>query len=144
MIRRELRVYPGERFDGKKIRKSKERLDNLGFFEEIRFGTEPGSEPNNVDLVVDVKEAKTGYFSFGGGYSSIDEFMGFVEIRQRNFDYRNFSTFTGAGQDLSVMLSMGTLTKRYQLSFTNPWILDRKSTRLNSSHTDISRMPSSA
>jgi len=124
VIRRELRVYPGERFDGKKIRKSKERLDNLEFFEEIRFGTEPGSEPNNVDLVVDVKEAKTGYFSFGGGYSSIDEFMGFIEIRQRNFDYRNFSTFTGAGQDLSVMLSMGTLTKRYQLSFTNPWIFD--------------------
>jgi len=125
VIRRELRVYPGERFDGKRIRKSKERLDNLGFFEEIRFGTEPGSKPDNVDLVVDVKEAKTGYFSFGGGYSSIDEFMGFVEIRQRNFDYRNFSTFTGAGQDLSVMLSMGTLTKRYQLSFTNPWIFDK-------------------
>jgi len=125
VIRRELRVYPGERFDGKKIRKSKERLDNLGFFEEIRFGTEPGSQANNVDLVVDVKEAKTGYFSFGGGYSSIDEFMGFIEIRQRNFDYRNFSTFTGAGQDLSVMLSMGTLTKRYQLSFTNPWIFDK-------------------
>jgi len=125
VIRRELRVYPGERFDGKKIRKSKERLDNLGFFEEIRFGTEPGSKANDVDLVVDVKEAKTGYFSFGGGYSSIDQFMGFVEIRQRNFDYRNFSTFTGAGQDLSVILSMGTLTKRYQLSFTNPWIFDK-------------------
>ena len=125
IVRRELRVYPGERFDGKKIRKSKERLDNLGFFEEIRFGTEPGSEANNVDLLVDVKEAKTGYFSFGGGYSSIDEFMGFIEVRQRNFDYRNFSTFTGAGQDLSVMLSMGTLTKRYQLSFTNPWIFDK-------------------
>jgi len=125
VIRRELKVYPGERFDGKRIRKSKQRLDNLGFFEEIRFGTEPGSEPNNVDLAVDVKEAKTGYFSFGGGYSSIDEFMGFIEIRQRNFDYRNFSTFTGAGQDLSVMLSVGTLTKRYQLSFTNPWIFDK-------------------
>jgi len=125
VIRRELRVYPGERFDGEKIRKSKERLDNLGFFEEIRFGTEPGSQANNVDLAVDVKEAKTGYFSFGGGYSSIDAFMGFIEVRQRNFDYKNFSTFTGAGQDLSVMLSMGTLTKRYQLSFTNPWIFDK-------------------
>ena len=125
VIRRELRVYPGERFDGKRIRKSKEKIENLGFFEEIRFGTEPGSEPNNIDLVVDVKEAKTGYFSFGGGYSSIDEFMGFIEVRQRNFDYRNFSTFTGAGQDLSIMFSMGTLVKRYQLSFTNPWIFDK-------------------
>jgi len=125
IIRRELRTYPGERFDGKKVRKSKERLENLGYFEEIRFGTEPGSESNNVDLVVDVKEAKTGYFSFGGGYSSIDEFVGFVELRQRNFDYRNFSTFTGGGQDLSVTLSLGTLSDRCQLSFTNPWIFDR-------------------
>ncbi len=76
-------------------------------------------------MVVDVNEAKTGYFSFGGGYSSVDQFMGFIELRQRNFDYRNFSNFTGAGQDLSLMLSMGNLTERYQLSFTNPWIFDK-------------------
>lgn len=125
VIRRELRIYPGDRYDGKKVRRSEERLENLGFFEEIRFGTEPGSQVNNVDLVVDVKEAKTGYFSFGGGYSSIDEFVGFVELRQRNFDYKNFSTFTGAGQDLSLTVSMGTLVDRYELSFTNPWIFDR-------------------
>jgi len=124
IIRRELKVYPGERFDGKKVRRSKERLENLGYFEEIRFGTEPGTKANDVDLVVDVKEAKTGYFSFGGGYSSIDEFIAFVELRQRNFDYRNFSTFTGGGQDLSLTFSLGTLTDRFQLSFTNPWIYD--------------------
>jgi len=125
VIRRELRVYPGEKFDGKRVRKSKERLENLGFFEGIRFGTEPGSESNQVDLIVDVKEAKTGYVSFGGGYSSIEEFIGFIELRQRNFDYKNFSTFTGAGQDLSLMVSLGTLTNRFQLSFTNPWIFDK-------------------
>lgn len=124
IIRRELRINPGDRFDGKAVRRSKERLENLGFFEEIRFGTEPGSKANNVDLIVDVKEAKTGYFSFGGGYSTIDAFIGFVELRQRNFDYRNFSTFTGAGQDLTLMLSIGSLTDRYQVSFTNPWIFD--------------------
>lgn len=125
VIRRELRVYPGDRFDGKKVRKSKERLENLGFFEEIRFGSEPGSQADNIDLLVDVKEAKTGYFSFGGGYSSVEELVGFVELRQRNFDYKNFSTFTGAGQDLSLMASIGNLTDQYQLSFTNPWIFDR-------------------
>ncbi|MBU1367530.1 MAG: outer membrane protein assembly factor BamA [Candidatus Omnitrophica bacterium] len=125
IIRRELRIYPGDRFDGGKIKKSRQRLENLGFFEEIRFGTEPGSKTNWVNLDVETKETKTGYLSFGGGYSSIDEFMGFVEIRQRNFDYKNFSTFTGAGQDLSLMASIGTLTEHYQLSFTNPWIFDQ-------------------
>ncbi|UCC96042.1 MAG: outer membrane protein assembly factor BamA, partial [Candidatus Omnitrophota bacterium] len=124
VIRRELKVYPGEIFDGERIRKSKEKLGNLGFFEEIIIDTEPGSKPDWVDLVIDVKEAKTGYASFGGGYSSIDEFIGFVELRQRNFDYKNFSTFTGGGQDLSLHASFGTLTDRYQLSFTNPWIFD--------------------
>ncbi|MCF7888098.1 MAG: outer membrane protein assembly factor BamA [Candidatus Omnitrophica bacterium] len=125
VIRRELKVYPGQKFDGQKMRESKQDLENLGFFEDIRFRTEPGSEKDKVDLVVDVTEAKTGYFSFGGGYSSIEEFIGFVELRQRNFDYQNWQTFTGAGQDLSLKASLGTLTSRYQLSFTNPWIFDK-------------------
>ncbi|MCM8831131.1 MAG: outer membrane protein assembly factor BamA [Candidatus Omnitrophica bacterium] len=124
VIRRELRIYPQDRYDGKKIKKSKERLENLGFFEEIRFNTEAGNFPDTVNLIVDVKEAKTGYFSFGGGYSSINEFIGFIELRQRNFDYKNFSTFTGAGQDLSLYASLGTITDFYKLSFTNPWIFD--------------------
>ncbi|MFH1771902.1 MAG: outer membrane protein assembly factor BamA [Candidatus Omnitrophota bacterium] len=125
VIRRELRVYPNERFDGAKVKKSKERLDNLDFFEEVRIGAGPSSEPDWVDLNIDVKEARTGHFSFGGGYSSVDELVGFVEVRQRNFDYKNLSTFTGAGQDLSAYFSMGTVTQQLQLSFTNPWIFDR-------------------
>ncbi|MBU2102134.1 MAG: BamA/TamA family outer membrane protein, partial [Candidatus Omnitrophica bacterium] len=116
--------YPEDKFDGKKEKKSKERLENLGYFEEIRFGTEPGAKADLVDLIVDVKEAKTGYLSFGGGYSSINEVMGFVELRQRNFDYKNFQTFTGAGQDLSLYASLGSLSDYYQLSFTNPYIYD--------------------
>jgi outer membrane protein insertion porin family len=125
VIRRELRVYPEERFDGKAVRRSKEKLENLGFFEEVRFDTEPGTKPEQVNLIVDVKEAKTGHLSFGGGYSSIEEFVGFAEIRQKNFDFKNFSTFSGGGQDLSLYASLGSLTSRYELSFTNPWIFDR-------------------
>ena len=125
VIRRELRIYPGDKFEGTKIRKSRERLENLGFFEEVRFDSHPGSKPNWENLIVDVKEAKTGYLSFGGGYSSIDEFTGFIELRQRNFDYKNWSTFTGAGQDLSIMASFGTVTERYGISFLNPWIFDK-------------------
>lgn len=125
VIRRELKIYPGERYDGKKVQRSKEKLENLGFFEEVRFGAEPGTEPDKINLVADLKEARTGYVSFGGGYSSIDELVGFIELRQRNFDYQNFSTFTGGGQDLNLRVSFGSVTERYQLSFTNPWIFDR-------------------
>ena len=108
-----------------KLRRSKQRLTNLGIFEEVKFSHKPTSEPQMIDLVVDVKEAKTGYLSFGGGYSSVDSFTGFIELRQKNFDYKNWSTFTGGGQDLNLMASFGDVTKRYELDFTNPWIFDK-------------------
>lgn len=124
VIRREMRINPGEKFDGDKLKRSKERLYNLGFFEEINYDTEPGTEPNKRNLVVDVKEAKTGSFSFGGGYSSIDQFVGFVEIEQKNFDWKNWQTFTGAGQDLKLRAETGSVRQNYELSFTEPWIFD--------------------
>ncbi len=122
VIRRELRAYPGESFSGAKLKRSKERLYNLGFFEDVRFDTEDGSQPNSKDLVVSVKEGKTGEFSFGGGYSSIDSVLGFVQIRQKNFDWQNTKTFTGAGQDLGVRLEVGGVRKNAELSFTEPWV----------------------
>jgi outer membrane protein insertion porin family len=124
VIRRELRIYPGDRFDGEKLRRSKERLQNLGFFEEISYDTQDTDTPNIKDLIVEVKEAKTGAFSFGGGYSTVDEFVGFVEIEQKNFDWRNFPYFTGDGQDLRLRASFGSLSNRYNLSFTEPWLFD--------------------
>lgn len=124
VIRRELRIKPGERFDGDKLKRTKERLYNLGFFDEINYDTEQGSAPNNRNLVVDVKEAKTGSFSFGGGYSSIDQFVGFVEIEQKNFDWQNWKTFTGAGQDLKLRGELGSVRENFELSFTEPWMFD--------------------
>lgn len=121
VIRRELRAYPGESFSGAKLKRSKERLYNLGFFEDVRFETEQGSQPNTRDLVVSVKETKTGEFSFGGGYSSIDSVIGFVQVRQKNFDWQNWQTFTGAGQDLAVRLEGGSVRQNAELSFTEPW-----------------------
>jgi outer membrane protein insertion porin family len=124
VVRRELRILPGERFDGEKLRRSKERLQNLGFFEEISYDTEDTDVANKKDLVVEVKESKTGAFSFGGGYSSIDQFVGFVEIEQKNFDWKNFPYFTGDGQDLRFRASTGTTTSGFDLSFTEPWVFD--------------------
>ncbi len=123
VVRRELRVYPGQPFNGKQIRRSIERLYNLGYFEEVNVDTEPTQQPNHEDLVVEVKEAKTGSFSFGGGFSSVDRLVGLVEVEQRNFDWRNFPTFTGAGQDLRLKAEVGTVRRYFDLSFTEPWML---------------------
>jgi len=124
VIRRELRVYPGERFDGDKIRRSKERLYNLGYFEEVNFDTESSGVPNKQPLIVEVKEAKTGEFSFGAGYSSIDQVVGFVEILQKNFDWANPPTFTGDGQRLKLKAQLGTVRRDYELGWVEPWIFD--------------------
>ncbi|MFH1413826.1 MAG: outer membrane protein assembly factor BamA [Candidatus Omnitrophota bacterium] len=124
VVRRELRIYPGDRFDGDKLKRSKERLQNLGFFEEVGYDAKDTEVPNKKDLVVEVKESKTGAFSFGGGYSTVDQFVGFVEIEQKNFDWRNFPYFTGAGQNLTLRASFGSVSSGFDLSFTEPWIFD--------------------
>lgn len=121
VIRREIRVAPGERFDGEKLRRSKERLYNLGYFEEVTLDTAPGSDPGHRNLVVNVKEAKTGEFSFGGGFSSTDRLLGFAEITQRNFDLLNWPSFTGGGQELKLRGTTGSRRRDLLLSFTEPW-----------------------
>jgi len=122
IIRREIRIYPGDKFNGAKIKRSKERLYNLGLFEDISFDTEPTNMPQVHNLVVNVKETKTGEFSFGGGYSSVDQFLGFVEVGQRNFDILNFPTFTGGGQNLVVRAEIGMVRQNYNIGWTDPWI----------------------
>jgi outer membrane protein insertion porin family len=72
---------------------------------------------------VTVKVSKTGEFSFGGGYSSIDLLIGFVEITQRNFDIMNFPAFTGGGQSLSIKAEVGMVRNNFNIGWTDPWIL---------------------
>ena len=122
VIRRELRVYPGEPFNGEDIKRSKDRLYNLGYFEAISFDTEKTDDPARRDLAVNVKETKTGEFSFGGGYSSIDKLIGFASVSQRNFDITNFPTFTGGGQNLTIRSELGFVRSNYFVSWSDPWI----------------------
>ena len=122
VIRRELRVCPGDRFSGDKINRSKERLYNLGLFEDVSFDTEPTDKPDVQNLIVNVKETKTGEFSFGGGYSSVDQLMGFVQVTQKNFDILNFPTFIGAGQLLSLKAEIGMVRNNYNIGWSDPWI----------------------
>jgi len=124
VVRRELRLFPGEKYDGAKLKKSKERIYNLGFFEDVYFDTIPTDKGDIKDLNVTVKETKTGELSFGGGYSSVDAFIGFAQVRQRNFDLLEFPTFTGGGQDLKIRAEIGSSKMDYLLSWTDPWIFD--------------------
>lgn len=124
VIRRELKVKSGEIFDSRKIERSREKLYNLGFFKSVEVDTLPGTAPNKRHLIFRVEEEKTGSFSLGAGYSSVDRGIGFVELEQRNFDLFNFPRFTGDGQDIKLRAEFGTRREDYRLSFTEPWIFD--------------------
>ncbi len=125
VIRRELRLVPGDAFNGQKLRRSMERLHKLEYFEDISYEFEPGSAEDRKNLVLNVKEAKTGELSLGMGYSSVDRMVGFIDLAQKNFDLTNFPYFRGAGQRMRMRARFGTEAEEYDLSFTEPWIFQR-------------------
>ena len=126
VIRRELAVSPGETFDMVRVKRSKTRLQQMGFFERVDTRPEETDVPNRKNLVVGVEEKNTGNFTIGAGFSSVDSLVGFAEVSQSNFDLFNPPTFTGGGQKLRLRASVGTVRKDYLLSFVEPWFLDRK------------------
>jgi outer membrane protein insertion porin family len=124
VIRRELMVKPGERFDGPAIRASQNRLDNTKYFDKIRLTLEDPDESDPfANLLVDVEEAKTGEFTFGGGYSTEEGLGGYAQLRLNNFDISNWPTFSGGGQQFSARISLGEVRNEYSLSFTDPEFL---------------------
>jgi outer membrane protein insertion porin family len=126
VIRRELAVSPGETFDMVRVKRSKVRLQQMGFFSRVDARPETTDVPNRKDLIVGVEERETGQFTIGAGFSSVDSIVGFVELKQSNFDLFNPPNFTGAGQKFRLHASVGTVRQDYQLSFVEPWFLDRK------------------
>lgn len=121
VIRREFDVSEGDAFNQVLIQRAKKRLEALDYFEKVDISTVPGSEPDQVVLVVDVVEKSTGEFSVGAGYSTGGETAGpSVEgsIAERNF--------LGRGQYIKVSAGGGKNSRDYSLSFTEPYFLGRR------------------
>ncbi|MCC6486772.1 MAG: outer membrane protein assembly factor BamA [Candidatus Hydrogenedentes bacterium] len=121
VIRRDIFVVPGERFDGTLLEASKRRLESTDYYEAIRFSME-NIEDNDrfANLLVDVDEGRTGFWNFGAGYSTDDGFGGYTELRFNNFDITNWPTFSGGGQQFRIRLNLGQRRNEYNLSFTDP------------------------
>jgi outer membrane protein insertion porin family len=126
VIRRELAVSPGEPFDAVRVRQSKSRLEQMGYFSRVETRDEETDDPALRNLVIGVEEKNTGNFTIGAGLSSVDNVVGFAELSQGNFDLFNPPTFTGGGQKFRLRTQIGTRRQDYQISFIEPWFLDRK------------------
>jgi outer membrane protein insertion porin family len=126
VLRRELAVYPGEVYDMVRVKISKAKLEGLEYFSKVDTQTQDTDVPNRKDLVIGVEERNTGNVTVGAGFSSVESLVGFVELKQGNFDLFNPPTFTGAGQKFQIRASVGTLLQDYEISFVEPWFLGQK------------------
>lgn len=125
VMRRELAVHPGETFHQQKVETSENRLRNLGYFEQVDSRYSPAAQPDAYDLTFQVKEKSMGSFMIGAGFSSVDNLVGFAELAHGNFDIRRWPP-VGDGQKMKLRVQAGTERQDLELSFTEPWFLDRR------------------
>ncbi|WP_306533220.1 outer membrane protein assembly factor BamA [Geobacter sp.] len=118
VLRRELKVVEGENYSSTGLKKSKQSLMNLGFFEEVNIATAKGSADNKLDVNVEVKEKPTGTFSIGAGYSSLDGLIGQGSVSQGNF--------LGLGLKANLAASLGGESSTYNVGLTDPYFLDTR------------------
>ncbi len=136
VVLREFELFPGEKIDSRKFTRSKENIENLGYFKERpTVEIREGSAPDRAILVAELEEIPTGKITAGVGVSSEDSIVGSIGLSQRNFDYRDRPktlrdlytgrSFRGAGQSFSANISAGSETQSYNVAFTNPWIFGK-------------------
>ncbi len=126
VLRREVLVAPGDVFNTVRVDITKKRLENLGYFAKVETYPEETDIPGRKDLTILVQEKRTGSLSFGGGFSTVDQLVGFAELTQGNFDLFNWPSFTGGGQKFRLRIQYGTLRKDFILALTEPYFLDRR------------------
>jgi outer membrane protein insertion porin family len=117
VIRREMRLTEGDAFNRDLVDRSRTRIRALGFFSDVAIKNTTGSRPDKTNLDVSVTEMSTGELSLGAGYSSSYSFIGELAYTERNL--------FGRGQYLRASIAASTISKQFQLSFTEPWFLDR-------------------
>jgi len=114
VIRRELRQFEAAWYDGDSIRRSRDRVDRLGFFREVNFETldVPGS-PDQVDLNLVVVEKPTGSLQVGAGFSSAEKFAISFGLRQENA--------FGSGNYLGVEVNTSKFNRTIVVNSVDPY-----------------------
>ncbi|MBI5241923.1 MAG: outer membrane protein assembly factor BamA [Elusimicrobia bacterium] len=117
VLKREVTVKPGQAFSLSRIKKSRERIMNLGFIDDVDIDIQPTPEPDKVDLTFDVAEGKPGMLTAGAAYSSIDGLIGTLSLQHMNL--------FGRAQRASLQWSFGRRVQDYSASWMTPWVYDK-------------------
>ncbi len=118
VIRREFRVNEGDAFNALKVKRSQDRIQSLGFFQEkFEIKQSEGSAPDRVVLGANVEEKATGQLALSGGYSSLERFVIQLAVSQNNF--------MGKGQSLDASVNYSRYSKSIEAGFVEPYFLDK-------------------
>lgn len=118
VIRRELRQMESAKYSSSKIKRSKERLDLLGYFSDVSINSAPvAGNSDQVDLNVNLTEKQTGNIQLGLGFSQGQGAVLSASISQNNI--------FGTGNRLDLKLNGSKVNRIYALSYVNPyWTAD--------------------
>ena len=119
VIRREMRFVEGDAYNPAKIRRSKQRIENLDYFSKVSLDLIPSEEnPDLAQIVLNVDEKSTGSLKVGIGWSSYDGPLAEISVQERNL--------LGTGRILGASATVAQEKTLFDVSFTEPWFLDRE------------------
>ncbi len=118
VIRREFRISEGDPYNISKIQRSKQRIENLGFFNKIDFKNKRTESPDKMDLDVEVEETSTGSLNFAAGYNTSFGPLGSISLSENNF--------LGKGQQVVLGFMQAQKQSDYSFSFTEPYFMDKE------------------
>jgi outer membrane protein insertion porin family len=117
VIRREFRLAEGDPYSAEAVRRSKTRLTDLGYFQNVDIATNPGSASDKAILNTTISEKATGELSFGGGYSTDAGALVDIGLSERNL--------VGTGINASINGVLAQRRSSINTSVTDPYFLDR-------------------
>ncbi|WP_179187149.1 outer membrane protein assembly factor BamA [Sphingomonas sp. TZW2008] len=118
VIRREIRLAEGDAFNSFQVKRSQDRINSLGYFQEkFEIKQTPGTTPDRVILGANVEEKATGELQLSAGFSSLERFIVQFNITQRNF--------RGKGQELRLGVNYSSYSKSIEVGFTEPYLFDK-------------------
>ena len=118
VVRREMRIAEGDAFNDFQIKRSQDRINSLGYFQDkMELKRTQGSQPDRIVIEAPLEERSTGELQLSAGFSSLERFIVQANITQNNF--------RGKGQTLSAGVNYSTYQKSVQLGFTEPYLFDK-------------------
>ena len=117
VIRREFRLAEGDAFNAAQLRRSRDRIRNLGYFSDVQLTSQPGSAPDRAVVNTNIQERATGEVSVGGGYSTDAGFLADFGLRERNL--------LGTGVDARLNGTAAQRRSQVDFSVTDPSFMDR-------------------